>query len=434
MQVLMCGATGFIGRHLARRLLDAGHTVVAVMRHPARAQAGGLPRGLASRVVAGDFSTDVSPAAWRSRLVGIDVVVNAVGILREQGSQTFDALHVRGPKALFEACVEADVPRVVQVSALGADTQARSKYHLSKLAADEHLLSLPLAATVVQPSLVYGPGGASAELFKCWASLPVIPVPLGGLQAVQPVHIDDLVEAVLRLVEQAASPPRRVAIVGPAPLALRDYLAQLRTGLQLPKAPVVGIPRTLVEAGVAAGSLLPGALFDQETFEMLQRGNTAPADDMQRLLGRPPRSADDFVAPETADMERTQARLAWTLPMLRVSVALVWIVTGLLSFGLYPVEDSYALLARLGITGPWASLALYGAAGLDLALGVGTLLLRRRILLWWTQIALMLGYMALITWALPEFWLHPFGPILKNLPMLAAVGLLLALEKRTWNT
>jgi hypothetical protein len=65
---------------------------------------------------------------------------------------------------------------------------------------------------------------------------------------------------------------------------------------------------------------------------------------------------------------------------------------------------------------------------------VATLMLRRRVLLWWLQIALMLGYMVLITWALPEFWLHPFGPILKNLPMLAAVALLLALEEPRWNT
>jgi hypothetical protein len=129
-----------------------------------------------------------------------------------------------------------------------------------------------------------------------------------------------------------------------------------------------------------------------------------------------------------------QARLAWLLPLLRLSIALVWIVTGLLSFGLYPVQDSYALLARLGITGALAPLMLYGAAALDLALGVATLVLRRRVLLWWMQIALMLGYMVLITWALPEFWLHPFGPILKNLPMLVAVGLLLALEEPRWNT
>jgi uncharacterized protein YbjT (DUF2867 family) len=429
MQILICGATGFIGRHLGRRLLDAGHTVVAVARQPSRTETARF----ASRVVAGDFSVDLSPRSWLPRLRGIDAVINAVGIFREHGPQSFDALHVQGPRALFDACVEAGVPRVLQISALGADAQARSRYHQSKREADEHLLSLPLSATVVQPSLVYGPGGASARLFKCWASLPVIPVPLGGRQAIQPVHVDDLVDALQRLVEQAAA-PRRVAIVGPRPLTLRAYLEDLRAGLQLHPAPLVGVPGPLVEAAVAVSSHWPGALFDRQAFEMLQRGNTAPPDELQRLLGHAPRAANDFVPPETADIERSDARLAWALPLLRASVALVWIVTGLLSFGLYPVEDSYALLARLGIEGPWAALALYGAATLDLAIGIATLLLHRRTLLLWLQIATMLGYMALITWALPEFWLHPFGPILKNLPMLAAVGLLLALEKPRWNT
>jgi hypothetical protein len=78
----------------------------------------------------------------------------------------------------------------------------------------------------------------------------------------------------------------------------------------------------------------------------------------------------------------------------------------------------------------WAPLALYGAALLDLALGLGILLLQRRRWLWIAQIVLMLGYTAIITWRLPEYWLHPFGPILKNLPLLAALGLLLAFDKK----
>jgi hypothetical protein len=116
--------------------------------------------------------------------------------------------------------------------------------------------------------------------------------------------------------------------------------------------------------------------------------------------------------------------------MLRLSVAAVWIVTGIVSLGLYPVSDSYALLARVGITGALtAPIALYGAALLDLAFGIATLVMRRRRMLWIAQIALMAGYTLLITVFLPEFWLHPYGPLLKNLPMLAAIAVLLVLEE-----
>ena len=127
---------------------------------------------------------------------------------------------------------------------------------------------------------------------------------------------------------------------------------------------------------------------------------------------------------------RVRAQLDWLLPVLRVSIAAVWIVTGILSFGVYPAADSFMLLERAGVPAALRPLALYGAAALDLALGIASLLLRRRRWLWLAQIALILGYTAIITIRLPEFWLHPYGPVLKNLPMLAALWLLLELERR----
>jgi hypothetical protein len=81
-----------------------------------------------------------------------------------------------------------------------------------------------------------------------------------------------------------------------------------------------------------------------------------------------------------------------------------------------------------------ADVALYSAAALDLVLGAATLLMRRRRLLWLAQFVLILGYTVIITIRLPEFWLHPYGPILKNLPMLAAIALLYGFEARRWNT
>jgi hypothetical protein len=96
----------------------------------------------------------------------------------------------------------------------------------------------------------------------------------------------------------------------------------------------------------------------------------------------------------------------------------------------YPVDDSLALLARVGLTGTAGIAALYGAAALDFAIGIAILAARRRRMLWLLQLALIAGYTALITVFLPEQWLHPYGPILKNLPMLAAILLLHQLEER----
>jgi hypothetical protein len=123
------------------------------------------------------------------------------------------------------------------------------------------------------------------------------------------------------------------------------------------------------------------------------------------------------------------AQLAWALPLLRLSVALVWLVTGAVSLGLFPVAQSHELLARAGVPEALRALALYGAAALDLVFGVLSLAPRRPAWLWPAQAALILAYTLIISIRLPEFWLHPYGPILKNLPMLAALLLLTLLDR-----
>ncbi len=421
MKILLTGATGFIGTRLRAELLARGHRVVAVARRPPP------PRHAHERWIAIDFAT-AQAAHWRPHLAGVDAVVNAVGIFRERGAQTFAALHVQGPAALFEACVGAGVARVVQISALGADAEAATGYHRSKRAADEHLLALPLDAVAAQPSLVFGPGGASARAFLALAALPLVPLPAGGGQRVQPLHVDDAVLALAALVEAAprAWAGQRVPLAGPTPLTLAAYLQALRHGLRLPPARCFAVPAWAMAIAARVGDRLPGALLDTASWQMLQRGNVAPPAATRRLLGRPARAPTDFVEADTASALRAQARLAWLLPLLRASIAAVWIVTAFVSAFVWPVADSYALLARSGVPAALQPAALYGAAALDLLLGVLTLALPRahRRALWIAQAALMLGYMALIAWKLPEFWLHPYGPLLKNLPMLAALLLL----------
>jgi hypothetical protein len=199
--------------------------------------------------------------------------------------------------------------------------------------------------------------------------------------------------------------------------------------MHLAPAPVLAVPAALVGVAARLGDVVPASPLDSERWRMLQRGNAAPADAVTALLGRAPRPVEAFLAPESADAVRSDAQLGALLPLLRLSLALVWIVTGVVSLGVYPVEQSYELLARAGVPTALRPLALYGAALLDLALGVATLTMRsRRRWLWLAQIALIAGYTAVISVRLPEYWLHPYGPILKNLPILALLLLLFVLD------
>jgi uncharacterized protein YbjT (DUF2867 family) len=429
MLVFLTGGTGFVGARLAEALRRRGHRLVCTTRDPGGEAAQAAPGADRCRWVRADFACDFDPAAWRARVGSADVVINAVGILRERGGQTFDALHVAAPTALFAACAEAGVRRVIQVSALGADRHARSRYHVSKREADDFLAGLPLDWTIVQPSLVYGAGGASARLFDLLASLPVTPLPGRGLQRVQPIHVDDAVAAIVALVEGGTHVGERIALVGPRPATLRAFLADLRRGLRLGEPRFVPVPMAAMRLAASIGRRIPGGFLDPETLDMLVRGNTADDRATRSLLGGPARDPSAFVAPTAADAAGRLAALEWLLPLLRLAVAAVWITAGVVSLGPYPVEQSYALLARAGVGATLQPPMLYGAALLDLALGVATLWPRRPRALWWFQIALVLMYTAVITLRLPEFWLHPYGPVVKNLPFLAALWMLAVLDR-----
>lgn len=422
MHILLTGADGLIGRHLLARLLAEGHRVRCVVREPARFVA---PTN--AEVAAMDFASAPGVAEWTPLLAGIDVVVNTVGIFRETATQRFRVIHGNAPMRLFDACVRSGVAYVIQVSALGADAQARSRFHLSKREADEHLRSLPLSAAIVQPSLVYAPAGASAALFNMLASLPLLALPRTG--RVQPVHLDDVVEGMAALVRRHDAGVITLPFVGPSPLSLRDYLARLRQALGFRQsAPVLRLPRWIAMLGAKLAEFMHSRLLDVEALRMLLRDNCGPVEALSGLLGRPPRGIENFVAAREAECVRRRALMQWGLPLLRISLAIVWIWTGIVSLGLYPVEQSYVLLARTGIGGAAATVMLYGAALLDLLLGWLTLRCPAgaRPRLWAFQLGLIMLYTLIISLRLPEYWLHPYGPVLKNLPMLAAIVVLWA--------
>jgi cellulose synthase/poly-beta-1,6-N-acetylglucosamine synthase-like glycosyltransferase len=126
--------------------------------------------------------------------------------------------------------------------------------------------------------------------------------------------------------------------------------------------------------------------------------------------------------------ERWHAGLYFLRPLLRLSIAFLWLWSGIVSLFFYPHEQSYRFLSATGVTGIAAPITLYGLALLDIALGLATLAAYRPRRLILIQLILVLLYTLTVGIALPEFWLHPFGPVLKNVPLLITLLVYLPLE------
>lgn len=426
MKILVCGAAGLIGSAVCAQLAAEGHQVLR-----------GVRNAPAPDDVPIDYSRDLLPSVWLERLQGVDAVVNAVGIIREQGASRFETLHRAAPAALFAACAEAGVRRVVQISALGAES-GDTAYFASKRAADEALQALPLDWIILRPSLVFGTEGASAAIFCRMASMPVLAVPELGAAQFQPVHVDDLAQAVARALDPATPARRVIACAGSSVVSFGGMLAAYRRAMGLAPAPALRIPAIAMTCLAWLGGTLPGLPLTPENWRMLRAGSALATGDaygattMRELLGRAPRTIGEFIAPAEGELLRLRALASWRSVLLHWTLAIVWLATAIVSAFIYPPAGSLAMLARTGLEGWPATVALYGAAALDTALGIACIAWPRR-LLWLAQAALILGYSAVIAACLPEYLWHPFGPLLKNLPILAILLILFA-EEKSWTT
>ena len=157
MRILLTGATGFAGHHVAMALFAAGHEVVGCSRHRNEA----LHRYPDFGWIRIDLERDRTVDAWRPRLTGFHALINTAGVLRERPGQTFDAVNFEAPRALFQACAERGPRRVIQLSAPDCERDPRA-YAASKLRAERALAELDLDWTVVRASLMHPEDLASA--------------------------------------------------------------------------------------------------------------------------------------------------------------------------------------------------------------------------------------------------------------------------------
>jgi uncharacterized protein YbjT (DUF2867 family) len=286
MKILICGATGFVGRHLTHSLRNAGHNVIRAVRRPSE------PADIAV-----DFCNDTSKEIWLPRLNGINVAINAVGVLRDGRNTPMQNLHTKNPVALFAACEKAGVEHIVHLSALGVDSGVDVPYFTTRLVGERALHELPTNVRwlCLRPSVIYGEDGTSAQMFKLLAKLPVQALPMGGRQRLQPVHIDDICAAVTLWLSDQNAANQIVEAVGAEATDMRGMLDSYRQQLGHSPAWHISTPAFLVKFAARIGDHIPVSPLCSDTLTMLSAGNTADASGFTRLLGRTPRSYREFI-------------------------------------------------------------------------------------------------------------------------------------------
>lgn len=423
MKVLVLGADGFIGRQVAFTLRDAGHQVVASARNTDRLAAMGFSTLKAD--LADPSCHD--PAFWAPHLKGGTHLVNAAGLLT--GADTaFAAVHERAPRAAYAAL---DTGRAVLISAIGiaADTPFAGWRRKG-----EEVARATGKVTILRPGLVLADtsyGGSS--LLRALSALPYRrPLVGAGKEKMNPIHAEDLARVVAEcLATPPGDGPQHGAweLGGPETVTQDDLTATMRRWLGLHPAPALTLPGPVARSLARIGDAFRIGPISTTALAQLAAGLTAdPAPLLSRLTTRPAPVSRFLFRRPAGTQDLWQARLYLLKPLIRLTLASMWLVSGLLGL-LLPKSAFLPLFSGLAI--PEVALTALARSGgaLDLALAAALFTNWRPRQTAFAQLALVGGYTAGLTLMAPDLWLAPFGELLKNLPVLALILTHLALAE-----
>lgn len=417
--VLVLGADGFIGRHLAYGLRAEGWHVIASARRTSRLKAMGFETLLA------DLSDPAcaKPEFWRPHLEGVTHLVNAAGVLSAP-DPTYRAVHEAAPAALYAALPENT--QGLLLSAVGieaADTPFSRHRRAGEEIAEEHGLTI-LRAGLVLGETSYG----GSSLARALAALPLLtPVVGKGDQQFNPIHAADLTRAIDHLLRHPPGPGIH-EIGGPEIVSQRQMLGGFRAWLGLRPTRALPLPLWAARALGRLGDALRWGPISETAVLQLNASVLARNGAAVQSLPTPPRGFSQFLAERPAGTQDLwHARLYLMRPLLRLVLALLWLASGLI--GLFLPSAGFLPLIPDAPFSDAVMIALARLGGLlDMAIAAALLRGWRPRLVAAVQIAMVLGYSVAFTWLAPALWLLPLGGLLKNLPILMLISVQFILE------
>jgi uncharacterized protein YbjT (DUF2867 family) len=269
--VTVFGGSGFVGRHVVRALAKRDYRIRVAVRRPELS--GHLqPLGRVGQIHAVQANVRY-PSSVAAALRGADAAVNLVGILTESGPQRFDAVQGAGAGAVAKAARDA-VARMVHVSAIGAGEQSASRYGRAKAAGERAVLESVPTATILRPSVVFGPEDDFSNRFAALARMsPMLPLIGGGLTRMQPVYVGDVANAVADAVDGKTVPGATYELGGPEILTMREIMEIILRVIER-KRMLVSLPFGLARLKSYVLQFAPGALkLTPDQVELLRSDN-----------------------------------------------------------------------------------------------------------------------------------------------------------------
>ncbi|CAN7643562.1 complex I NDUFA9 subunit family protein [Bradyrhizobium sp. LjRoot220] len=269
--VTVFGGSGFLGRNAIRALAKREYRIRVAVRRPELA--GHLqPLGRVGQIHAVQANLRY-PASVEAAMRGAQVAINLVGILAEGGAQSFDAVQARGAETIAKAAAAVG-GQMVHVSAIGADENSPSGYGRSKAAGEKAVLAALPAATILRPSLMFGPDDQFTNRFAALARiLPALPLIGGGATRMQPAYVGDVATAVAEVVDGNAKPGAIYELGGPEVLTMREIM-EVILKITERRRMLISLPFGLAKFKAQFLQFAPGALkLTPDQVEMLRTDN-----------------------------------------------------------------------------------------------------------------------------------------------------------------
>jgi len=269
--VTVFGGSGFLGRNVVRALCKRDYRIRVAVRRPELS--GHLqPLGRVGQIHAVQANVRY-PASVEAAMRDAQVAINLVGILAPSGAQTFDAVQAKGVETIAKAAAAVGAS-IVHVSAIGADEKSLSGYARAKAAGEKAVLAALPSATIMRPSIVFGPEDQFTNRFAALARLaPALPLIGGGATKMQPVYVGDVATAIANAVDGKAKTGATYELGGPEVLSFREII-ELILGITDRKRMLVSLPFGLARLQASFLQFAPGALkLTPDQVELLRSDN-----------------------------------------------------------------------------------------------------------------------------------------------------------------